>query len=286
MSLDAQMEQPDAAGPDDAGARPAFFLGGVGNDDPEFPELSERLRPHLRLVPVAYPDAGARGAVLSSMAATAEAVTADILRRRPSGAIGLVGYSFGGSLALEVAAQLGRAARRVDLLCPLDAPFSLDELRGQFEALRLATAPRRAVKKVVEAAALSEVTLRLVTGAASAGMMGPARGDPVRRALLTHLRAKALAGWRPEGCGARGVLVCTGVLGEANRARWQALCPNLDRVDVGGRHETLLAGGSLDRVVEALAGAVRRAGDGGVMPPRGPADGARGQRPNHTVSGG
>jgi thioesterase domain-containing protein len=245
-----------ATDPLDAGH--AFFLGGVGGDDPEFAELARRLRPHLRLVPVDYPDAGARGAVLSSMAATAAVVTADIERLQPRGGIALVGYSFGGSLALEVANQLTRAGRTVDLLCPLDAPFRMDELRGLFEKLRLATAPRQAMKKVVEAAALSEVTLRLVTNAASPDVVGGARANPVRRALLTHLRTKALAGWRPEGCDAPGLLVSTGVLGAENRARWLSLCPGLACVEIGGEHERLLQGASLDRVVEALAGAVRR----------------------------
>ena len=237
-------------------SRAAFFLSGVGGDDPEFADLADRLRPWLRLAPVDYPDAGARGAVLSSMAGTAEVVTADIQRLQPGGGIALVGYSFGGSLALEVADQLVRAGRTVDLLCPLDAPFRMDELRGQFEKLRLATAPRHAMKKVVEAAALSEVTLRLVTGAAAPEVVGEARANPVRRALLTHLRTKALAGWRPPSCDARGVLVCTGVLGAANRERWLSLCPRLACVDVEGDHDRLLQGASLDRVVEALKAAV------------------------------
>lgn len=243
-------------GPRDGGIGHAFFLGGVGGDDPEFAELERRLRPWLRLVPVDYPDAGARGAVLSNMAATAAVVTADIQRLQPRGGVALVGYSFGGSLALEVANQLVRAGRIIDLLCPLDAPFRMDELRGLFEKLRLATAPRQAVKKVVEVAALSEVTLRLVTGAASPDVLGEARANPVRRALLTHLRTKALASWQPAGCQAPGVLVCTGVLGAENRDRWLSLCPHLGCVDIGGDHERLLQGASLDRVVEAVKGLV------------------------------
>lgn len=234
----------------------AFFLAGVGGDEPEFDDLKARLAPLLRLVPATYPDAGARGAVLSDMAATAEVVVADIVRRRAAGPLALVGYSFGGSLALEVAAQLTRAGRTVDFLCVLDAPFRMQELRGLFEVLRLATAPRRAVKKVVEAATLSEVTLRLVSTAAPA-VMGLNRAEPVRRALLTHLRGKALDGWTPPTSRAAGLLICTGVLGEANRDRWQSLCPNLACVMVDGDHERLLMDEALERVAGALVAATR-----------------------------
>ena len=235
----------------------AFFLGGVGNDDPEFEDLSLRVASDLRLIPVDYPDAGARGAVLSNMRLTAEVVVADILQRQPTGGIALVGYSFGGSLGLEVAHQLILAGRTVTFLGVLDAPFRMEELSGLFEKLRLATTARRAVKTLVQAAAHSEVTLRIMSTAAAPSVVGPNRAEPVRRALLTHLRTKALAGWAPPTCASPGLLVSTGVLGEANRDRWLSLCPNLSPLHVGGEHESLLTGSSLDAISVALIAAVQ-----------------------------
>ncbi len=238
----------------------AFFLAGVGGEEPELEDLSRRVERHLTLIPVEYPAAGARGAVLSNMRVTAQVVASDILRRPASGAVSLVGYSFGGSLALEVANQLTSAGRTVGFLGILDAPFGMEELRGLFEVLRLSTAARRAAKKMVEASAASEVTLRLMSAAASPTVIGLNRAEPVRRALLTHLRTKALAGWEPEACRAPGVLICTGVLGDANRDRWMSLCPNLSYVQVDSEHETLLMGDSMDRVAAALVEAIQGTG--------------------------
>lgn len=243
----------------------AYFLPGVGAAEAEFAALDAHLAPRLRLRPAAYPGMGARGAVLSDMRATAGVVAADILGGPGRGPVALVGYSFGGSLALEVSRQLRAAGRDTAFLGVLDAPFGIGELRGLFEVLRLATVPRRAAKALVEAGARSETALRLMAAAtapAGDGGRGDDRGEPVRRALLTHLRTKALAGWTPEGCPAPGVLISTGILGEANLRRWLALCPNLAPVRVEAQHEALLDGDTAGRVAAAL---LEAAGDHGLL---------------------
>lgn len=251
-----------AVSADGPGLAQAFFLPGVGGSefDFDFETLDSHVGTHLRLRLAAYPGMGARGAVLSSMRATAAAVAADIQERQPEGSVALIGYSFGGSLSLEVSRQLSLSGRCVGFLGILDAPFGIEELQGLFAVLRLATVPRRAAKALVEATARTEVSLRLMNAATAPTAGNQGRGEAVRRALLTHLRTKALAGWRPEACHAPGVLICTGVLGQENRDRWQALCPNLVHVRVDAQHESLLGRDSVEEVAAALLQASRSRG--------------------------
>ena len=229
-----------------------FLLPGVCGDEPDLVVFRDRLRAEFDFTVVALPDAGSPGAVLTDMAATAAFVVAQIVAHQPAGPVSLIGFSFGASTALEVAAQLADQGRAIAFLGVLDGPFASDEMQGWFELLRRATSAKQTVRTLFEVAASTDATRRIAWSAVSPDHVGRERSDPVRRAMLAHLRGKALKGWQPRTCLAQGVLLRTATFGEANRARWTALCPNLRPVEIGGRHEDLLHDGSLEAVVETL----------------------------------
>lgn len=229
-----------------------FLLPGVCGDEPDLVVFRSRLREHFRFIVVELPDAGSRGAVLTDVRATAAFVTAQITHHQPTGPVSLIGFSFGASTALEVAAQLTDQGRAITFLGVLDGPFASDEMQGWFDRLRRATSAKRTVRTLFQVAASTDATRRMAWSAVSPDHVGQERSDPVRRAMLAHLRGKALKAWQPRPCLADGVLIRTATFGDANRARWQALCPHLRLVEIGGAHEDLLHDGSLEAVIETL----------------------------------
>lgn len=234
-----------------------FVVPGVCGDEPDLVLFRDRLRDHYDLAVVDLPDAGSPGSVLTDMRATAAFVTDQIMRYQPAGPVSLVGFSFGASTALEVAAQLADQGRSTSFLAVLDGPFASEEMQGWFELFRRATSAKRTVKTLFEVAASTDRTRRMAWSAVSPDHVGHERSDPVRRAMLAHLRGKALKGWSPRPCSAPGVLVRTDTFGDGNRARWTGLCPNLRLMEIGGRHDDLLHDSSLDVVVDILREAAR-----------------------------
>ncbi|WP_237477176.1 thioesterase domain-containing protein [Lichenibacterium dinghuense] len=246
--------------PDAGGGRDAFLIPSVFGDEPQLRDLRARLRGVLRFDMLALPDAGARGALLTDMAATGRMIAHEIERRRPTGPVALVGYSFGASMALEVAAQLAEAGRRVSFLAVLDGPFEPPTVAPRpGPSASVLAAPRRLLKTVaVDAVGSMNTVRRLVAKAATPDAEPGDRAEAMRRAMLWHLRNKALKGWSPRGCPALGLRVTTGDYGTANAARWAELCPNLHVVAVEAVHEHLLKDDALDAVSYALIAAVRR----------------------------
>ena len=236
----------------------AFLIPSVFGDEPQIQNLRNRLQDVVCLDALALPDAGARGTLLTDMAATGRTIVDEILRRRPAGTVSLVGYSFGASMALEVAAQLTDAGRRVAFLAVLDGPFEPPAVAPRSTDGSFLAAPRHLLKSVtVDVVESMDTVRRLVAKVAPPETSKGDRAEPMRRAMLWHLRNKALKGWMPRGCDAPGLHILTGDYGLANRARWAALCPNLRQIDVPAAHEDLLKGAALDAVSSLLKAAVR-----------------------------
>lgn len=236
----------------------AFLVPGALGVDPPLENLRTRLSDEVRLDLVDMPDIGCLGSVIASIPATAEIVAADIVRRCPSGVLSLVGFSFGGSVALEVATQLSRAGRDIAFLGILDAPFKGSDMRDGYSARFNPVNRARAVVRSMKSAAGTE-TRRLIAAAAASDQERWGKSHMIRKALIRHLRSKALGAWVPQACQARGLLLWTGEMGgRANLTRWQELCPNLRLVPVPGDHQKLLEGASLEAVATALAAALRQ----------------------------
>ena len=154
--------------------RQAFFVPSVFGVESHLLDLCDRLAAHMRLDFVSLPDAGTKGGVLTDMRATARGVVDEILRRQPEGQISLVGYSFGASVALEVATQLEAASRRIAFLGILDGPFRPPEVEGLGTPRR--SAPRRIAKDVaVEATTVDGFRPPAGLSADVAGRDGPGK---------------------------------------------------------------------------------------------------------------
>lgn len=235
----------------------AFLIPSVFGDEPQLQDLRRRLQDTISFDLLAMPDVGARGSLLTDMAATGQDLVGEILRRSPAGPLALVGYSFGASMALEVAAQLSDVGREVVFLAVLDGPFEPPKV-GQRQSAGVPPAgSRKLLKFIVVNAIRSMGFIRLLVARATPSK--PAADDrmqAVRRAMLWHLRNKALTNWKPRGCSAPGLHISTGDYGPANRARWAELCPNLHHVEVSAVHEDLLKRGALKAVSSLLKVAV------------------------------
>ena len=239
-----------------ANAPEAFLLPGVFGDEQPLVDLRHRLQGTLNLELVEIPSGRSQGCVLTDMVATGNVLADEIVKRRPYGYISLVGYSFGASVALEVAAQLIHRKRHIAFLGILDGPFGTDELPGRHAELQQAVTVKGMIRKVVvDIAGSVDETRRAVLTLSSPAVIGADRSNLVRRAVLTHLRNKALRGWTPPRCEAQGLHVFTGNYGSFNRARWVELCPNLTQVPVEVFHERLLED-ALEAVATALTKAI------------------------------
>ena len=231
----------------------AFLLPAILGDEPQLVALRQRLEGRVAFDLLGLPDVDAPAALLSSMDKTARIVVDEIVRRQPTGPIALIGFSFGASLALEVAAQLIRKQRTVAFLGVLDGAFRTDELkRSKTELLRLS----------LTAAGIGSLISRFLERlnnrrrlfiAARSGSTRVLQSPAIRDALLVDFRCKALNSWQPPACSARGVAIFSGGLGEENRIRWASLCPNLAVLNVEAEHGSFLKGPSLEMIVQALA---------------------------------
>lgn len=232
-----------------AGPAKAFLLPGVYGDEPQIACFRRRMSARLSLDLVDLPHLGASGPVLSSMALTAERVGDEILRRQPTGALRILGYSFGASLALAVAARLEGQGRPIAFLGILDGPFMEDARPGGHAAMPRPTSARAMIRtSVIDRVGSHAVGRDAMLAAASPALVGAQRNDMLQRAIIKNLRAKAIMNWDPPACAAPGLHVHTGVYDPANAPRWKRLCPNLHQVLVEGDHENLLTGASLDRI--------------------------------------
>ncbi len=242
----------------------AFLIPGVFGDDPQLVHLRKHLCGTLNLELVEIPDVMAQGCVLTDMVATGKVIADEIAKRCPHGDVSLVGFSFGASAALEVAAQLIHRERRVAFLGILDGPFGADVAIGRTVMQRALTTKGIIKKVVVNMAGSIDETRRAVLTFSSAALAGTDRSNLVRRAVLTHLRSKALRGWTPPQCEVPGLHVFTGQYGSLNRELWADLCPGLEQIQVNVHHEHLL-----DETLEAVAAALTNA-IGRLDPPHDP----------------
>ncbi len=237
----------------------AFLIPGVFGDEPRLRHLRDVVRGTIDLDLLHLPTTDAPNRILADMAETARGLVTQIDASRRSGPVAIVGYSFGASMALEVACQLTRSGRTVSFLGILDGPFEPPVLVEQRRGM--GTIPCKLLKAAaVEVTECMDTTRRSLLPSPVHDATHDDRMEPMRRALLWHLRSKALLRWTPETCAAPGVHVHTGSYGPDNRRRWAGLCPRLAQVEVGVDHEHLLGEDTFHAVVTALTQATTRIG--------------------------
>ncbi|MEU4570431.1 amino acid adenylation domain-containing protein [Micromonospora sp. NPDC023956] len=180
----------------------------------------------------------------------------------PHGPYRIGGWSFGGLVAFEMAAQLTRQGERVDLLALIDADLTEEAPAAPDDDAELLFLGVRPFATADELAALSDPvrppvaeSLRIAArvGLLPAGM-GPAELGRFLR--LLRVNGEAVRRWRPEPV--RGdVLLLRARQGRLDRAGVAALTALVDGrtsvADVPGDHHTVLTGHP-EVVAAALAG--------------------------------
>jgi thioesterase domain-containing protein/acyl carrier protein len=231
----------------DAAAATVFLLPGIFGDEPRLAAFRRAFGTRLRFAVLEHHDVTAPRALLCDLVAAGVRAACEIDERQPEGPILLAGYSFGGCVAFEAAAQLEAAGRSVAFLGILDARPSASRQSSR-HWLR-----RRLLTGVGRFDALRGVLLGLVA------RLRPSRSLAARRRLLAHFRAQALDRWKPAPLRRPALLVASDEFAEAIVAPWSRLCPGLRVVRVPGSHVSLFEPAALESVAPAFESAVHAA---------------------------
>ncbi len=99
---------------------PTFCFPGIGGQGKDFALLSRHLGPAQACYGLAIPESDEQGQLLSKIEQMASIMAARLCEVQPEGPYQLVGYSLGGLLAFEAAAQLTAAGKSVSMLAIFD----------------------------------------------------------------------------------------------------------------------------------------------------------------------
>ncbi|MCX7890662.1 MAG: amino acid adenylation domain-containing protein, partial [Rhodobacteraceae bacterium] len=98
-----------------------FCMPGLGGVSLQYEPLAAKLHGDRAIYAVEVHDFDGDLSVLQSMQGTAAAIVDRMRQVQPDGPYAVIGYSYGGNLAVEVAAELSRRGLPVDLVCVIDA---------------------------------------------------------------------------------------------------------------------------------------------------------------------
>jgi amino acid adenylation domain-containing protein len=118
--------------------RSLFCLPGAGGTAFTFRTLAAKLHTRRPILAIELHNLRVGPSVLESLERTAQAVVGRMREVQPVGPYAILGYSFGGNLAVEVARQLIANDHRVELVAILDA-YAPGSLRGPSGLRKLAT---------------------------------------------------------------------------------------------------------------------------------------------------
>jgi thioesterase domain-containing protein len=196
-----------------------------------------------------------------------DAVVAQITAQNVDEHYRLAGYSFGGSVAYEVACRLAAAGRRVGFIGLLDSRrvdmAQPDQLRRY---ARLLAAPRRISVVMLRSTLMLLVRRRWFATLRAAGGLMLARPTTAaygfHRHLIEMLRADALRRWRPRPLHAPMTLFLSDehLRGAPADYGWSDLCTPLSVVHIGGTHATMLEPPLQALLCARLLDAIRAAG--------------------------
>jgi amino acid adenylation domain-containing protein len=112
--------------------RPLFYLPGLGGTKFECHALAAKMHTRRPILAIELHNLEVGPSVLESIEETAEAVVARIREVQPVGPYSILGFSFGGTVAVEVARQLTINNQIVELIIIIDAyaPSSVRSPRG------------------------------------------------------------------------------------------------------------------------------------------------------------
>jgi len=118
--------------------RPLFCLPGLGATALQFRTLAAKMHTQRPILGIEIHDLQLEPAVLESIEGTAEAVVRNMRQVQPIGPYAILGYSFGGNLAIEGARQLIAKDQMVEFVAILDA-YAPGSLRNPSGLRKVAT---------------------------------------------------------------------------------------------------------------------------------------------------
>jgi acetoacetyl-CoA synthetase len=248
--------------------RPVFFLPGLSGTVLEQHELLERLDTPRPVYALEAPGVGAAQQPRDRVQEIAAAYIDAVRRVQPEGAYALIGYSFGGLVAYEMARQLTRSGETIERVALLDTaihprfmPFRM-RLRLRARQFRLIHQGMRGREIRVALRYLARELRRMFEGLLlrfGKTSSSLAFGDPLQ--LPSHLQrvrdacGAAFIAYRPPRYEGEVLLVRaserTGR--EADPLpMWRRVAARVEVEDVPGSHYALFADPAVDRVADAL----------------------------------
>jgi thioesterase domain-containing protein len=233
-----------------------FFLPGLLGDDPNQASFRRALRRDVLFEVLETAGTETPSRVLADIPAHAARLVDTVVRSQPAGDIRLVGSSFGGLVAQEMARQLEARGRTVALLAVLDgflAPPIWKSAHARWKAwLGRVTGPvlRRtnalgAVRRILSTRLLRDRPWTRVQ----------------HRRLLRAFGLWAVLGWRAAPCSAPTLLAASDEFNEFSSVEaWRRLCPRLRVVAVRGNHRQLLEPAAMALVIPAFLEALAESG--------------------------
>ncbi|QXQ07500.1 alpha/beta fold hydrolase [Sphingosinicellaceae bacterium] len=251
-ALDAEADA-DAAVAGPVGVR-VFLLPGLYGDEPGLAAFRRGLSGRVAFELVDPPGIETPATVLADLRATAALAARDIDRRQPGGPLIVAGYSFGGSVALEAAAQLMAAGREVALVVILDSAFG-DAVLGP-RALRWQRRWRRPVEDALDWI-IARDRLRSLALALT-GRVAARRVVRLRRKMMHRLRTGARMAWLPSPLTAPMLIVISSEFAPVTAAIWAGYYPQADVRRIAATHHGLIRGEGLPGLIDAVGAAVER----------------------------
>jgi len=265
----------------DATSPVLFLLPGIGGEDPHLAPLPVACRPALRVKtvdPVDWPEMSLPGYSLPDLA---RSVASHIATQAPSGPLLLAGYSYGGFLAVVVAAALCALGREVAFVGILDTtaaptgsadpapqrrPTRMENLRQVSAWIRAGEVRDRLADFVVTRVVARPLLLRLAARLRRVWLPFGFHFDLNRR-MGVRLRRDLMAAWRlrqeppPPVPGGSVVLFRAEdtVPDLADDVGWCAAYPGLRIVTVPGGHITMLEPPHLPAVSQRFTAAALQA---------------------------
>jgi acyl-coenzyme A synthetase/AMP-(fatty) acid ligase/thioesterase domain-containing protein len=218
---------------------------GIGGDEPAFAALRAALGANITVHPITYQNAAsllASGGSLQSVAAGA--IVAIEQNRNPGAPLHLLGYSFGGFVAWEVAGALRAIGVSVASVILLDTGHGVGgsppSARG-----RLRSRVRWAVWWSV-AFAIASLPAHLLHRLAQLAPALPGRiGTAMNRVIVKEVHSRALRGSIQRFLDIPVLLLRSGNRPELGNLGWTDLAPKVAVTQIEGDHFTMLSGSSL-----------------------------------------
>jgi amino acid adenylation domain-containing protein len=245
---------------------PLFFIAGLGGNVVNFEFVSRRL-PDRPVYGVETQGLNSNGEVLSNVEEMASTYLTEICRVQPQGPYSLVGYSFGGILAFEMAQQLRSMGQDVAFLGLLDTAewrYNRQQLDELSVLNRFGLKYGSTLKQIILGPERRKVLVNRLKATFEqrklAAMRSAGRHAPASVASVEHRNYFALTQYVPRHYkGELQLFRCTDnspLRGNDATLGWSKLCSAVTVRPIEGDHESLTASRFAPLLAEQLAQAL------------------------------